>query len=162
MPRSPSSSPPASTRASCVPPPPPCIYLPLRVTFPSGSGPQQFPVLRTVLRTPQGPALTPLPGRPAARSGQGRPRQEVWCPVAGWDFHAAGLAGLQDGLRRRRFSGRGRQRGETGHSGWGCTDCLRRGQDIWVTSAKVGVPTLGGPWPLTRNLQCLLVGLFLA
>lgn len=86
----------------------------------------------------------------------------MWCPVAGWDFHAAGPAGLQDGLRQRRFSGRGRQLGETGHLGWGCTDFVFEEGAGWMgdCSAEVGVPTFGGLWPLTRNLQCLLVGLF--
>lgn len=159
MPRSPSSPPPtpppASTRASYVPPPSPWVYLPLRVTFPSGSGPQQFPVLRTVLGTRQGPALTPLPGRPAAPSRQGRPGEEVWCP---------GPAGTctQPGRRDYRMGwGGGGSQDEVDSAarratrvGAAQTACLRRGQDVWVTSAEVGVPTLGGPWLLTRDPQC--------
>lgn len=93
-----------------------------------------------------GPAPTRLPGHPAARSRQGRPGEEEWCPGSGWDFHAAGPAGLQDGLRRRRVSGRGPARRD-GPLGLGLHRlCLRRGQDVWVTVVlRWGSPRLLDP-----------------
>lgn len=59
-------------------------------------------------------------------------------------LRGAGPAGLQDGLSRRRLSGRGGQPGGRRDPGRGCLDCgfQERADRVGECGTEVGVPTL--------------------
>lgn len=102
-----------------------------------------------------GPAPTLLLGHAACRERARSARGGGVLSRGRLGLHGAGPAGLQDGLRRRRLSGRGPQHGGTRDTGGGCAD--RGVGERWDCRGEV--PTLGGLCPLTRAPQCLWVGL---